>query len=233
MIRRAAILMLALCAVAAAQMPWSFESPNLAARFRWNRHYNGTVLDDSFRHQNATASNLIWRASALGFNGTNTTISFAPILGNNASWAVVVALKPFTNYPLSSFPVIYGEGQTTNGNPLIWCSIMASNGYFEIRGDNGAPSDANVTGSRKIVDGRPHVVAFVRRASDCRIYVDGIFDTNVTFSGATMTLNTASIGSISRTTRSDFLFGDFYEARLFVPAVSDSDLLNLSTEMRP
>lgn len=232
MIRRVVILFLALSAVAAAQMPWAFESPKLAAKFSWNRQYNGLCLDDSPRRANATASNVAFRSGALYFNGTNSTLSLRPILGAGSNWTVIAALKPFSNYP-SSYAVIYGEGSHTTGTQLIWCSLNATAGaaYMEIRSNAGA--DSNVTSTRRIADNKPHSIAFVRRTNDCRIYIDGFFETGMAVTNPPLDLTTASIGSIQRDVRSSYLLGEVYDVRLFVPGLSDSEILQLATEMKP
>ena len=173
-------------------------------------------------------------------NGTSTKIALTQNSGlplyTNSAFSISGKAKPTG----VSTNVIYGEGRSTNGNPVVELAVVQAGAFarfrYQVRTDAGAFLLLDKTSSTLLNVGQEYSFVLVDDNGDVHLYIDGAEDAATVsnswnYTRGTLTLDRCTIGALTRTTTTNYFLGYLGDIRLYSKGLSATEALNESKDI--
>jgi hypothetical protein len=183
-------------------------------------------------------------SNAFTFNGSSQYLNLAHETTNAAGLPVYQQGRPFTvafwvRGAAQTAKFLLAEGNPTNNGPLF----LLQSGQFAdantkldvyLRTTGGAALVDHIVSTRPVFDGSWHHVAYADNAGAVQVYVDGIVDTNFTYtpSGA-FNLLTTSLGALVRSTTNGYFNGNLDDVLVWTRVLSAAEVQSVMTHSLP
>jgi len=172
-------------------------------------------------------------SNALSFDGVDDYVSVPvgnglPIYKSNADYSVSFWVKG-SSAAIAISGYIFGEGNNTTNTPVLGFAkpTALTDKMSVFLRDDAAVVKISASSSIAVFDNAWHHIVWIDTGTSTRtskMYIDGVldgtFNGTLTYTPSTITFNTSAIGSLVRTTVSNYFPGSVDDVRVFSKALS-------------
>ncbi len=176
--------------------------------------------------------------NALTFNGTSQYLGLThdtdfnvnglPIYNSPGGYTVAFWVKGAAQTTKD----IFAEGNTSSSNPLLQLqsggSGVTSKLHVMVRTTGGTLVCDKVSNAT-VFNNAWHHVAWVDNLGAATLYVDGVVDTNFTYTAGGLTLNTTAVGALLRTAGASYFTGSVDDVALWQRPLSQDEVNQVRT----
>ena len=157
-------------------------------------------------------------------HSTDFNVNGLPIYNSPGGYTVAFWVKAASQ----SDKPIFAEANTNASNPLFQLTTSTTKLKMMIRTSGGTLVCSKLS-TATVLDNTWHHVAWVDNLGAATLYVDGVVDTNFTYTAGGLTLNTTAVGALLRTAGASYFTGSVDDVALWQRPLSQVEVNQVRT----